>query len=95
LNRQSKTKVNLKLSSMNLEIITPAENLYKGEVRLVKVPGIKSPFTVLRNHAPIISVLEKGTIKIISEENESSSFEISGGIIEVNRNKIMVLADIE
>jgi len=78
---------------MNLEIITPVENLYKGEVDLVKVPGIKDPFTILRNHAPIISILEKGTIKIIDKQNESYYFDISGGIIEVNRNKIMVLAD--
>ncbi len=79
---------------MNLEIITPSVDLYKGEVKLVKVPGIKDPFTILRNHAPIISILEKGTIKIINEENEPFSFDISGGVIEVNRNKIVVLADI-
>lgn len=79
---------------MNLEIITPAENLYKGEVNIVKVPGIKDPFTILRNHAPIISILKKGTIKIITKENESSSFDILGGVIEVNRNNIVVLADI-
>ena len=79
---------------MNLEIITPVENLYKGEVKLVKVPGIKDPFTILRNHAPIISILDKGTIKIINKENEPSFIEILGGVIEVNRNKIVVLADI-
>ncbi len=80
---------------MDLEIITPAESLYKGEVNLVRVPGTKGPFTILRNHAPIISTLEKGTVKIIDKHNETSYIEVLGGIIEVNRNKIIVLADLE
>ncbi len=80
---------------MDLEIITPAERLYKGEVNIVMVPGTKGPFTILKNHAPIISTLEKGTIKIIDKDNEISYVEVLGGIVEVNRNKIIVLADIE
>ena len=80
---------------MNLEIITPAEKLYQGEVNLVRVPGTNGPFTILRNHAPIISTLEKGTVKIVDKQNETSYIEVLGGIVEVNRNKIIVLADIE
>ncbi len=80
---------------MDLEIITPAERLYKGEVNIVMVPGTKGPFTILKNHAPIISTLEKGTIKIVDKDNETSYIEVLGGIVEVNRNKIIVLADIE
>ena len=85
----------LKLNIVNLEIITPAERLYQGEVNLVRVPGTKGPFTILRNHAPIISTLEKGTVKIVDKKNETSYIEVLGGIVEVNRNKIIVLADIE
>lgn len=85
----------LKLNIVNLEIITPAERLYQGEVNLVRVPGTKGPFTILRNHAPIISTLEKGTVKIVDKQNETSYIEVLGGIVEVNRNKIIVLADIE
>ena len=80
---------------MNLEIITPAEKLYQGEVNLVRLPGTKGSFTILRNHAPIISTLEKGTVKIVDKQNETSYIEVLGGIVEVNRNKIIVLADIE
>lgn len=80
---------------MNLEIITPAEKLYQGEVNLVRVPGTKGSFTILRNHAPIISTLERGTVKIVNEQDETSYIEISGGIVEVKRNKIVVLADTE
>jgi F-type H+-transporting ATPase subunit epsilon len=80
---------------VNLEIITPAESLYKGEVNIVRVPGTKGSFTILKNHAAIISTLEKGTIKIVDKNNKTSFIEVLGGIVEVNRNKIIVLADIE
>jgi F-type H+-transporting ATPase subunit epsilon len=80
---------------VNLEIITPAEKLYQGEVNIVRVPGTKGPFAILKNHAPIISTLEKGTVKIVDKNNKTSYIEVSGGIVEVNRNKIIVLADIE
>lgn len=80
---------------MNLEIITPVEKLYQGEVNIVRLPGTKGPFTILRNHAPIISTLEKGTVKIVDKHNKTSYIEVLGGIVEVNRNKIIVLADID
>lgn len=80
---------------MNLEIITPAEKLYQGEVDIVSLPGTKGPFTILKNHAPIISTLEKGTVKIVDKNNKTSYIDVLGGIVEVNRNKIIVLADIE
>ena len=79
---------------MNLEIISPGEKLYDGKVKFVKVPGTMGSFAILRNHAPIISTLEKGSIKIISQDNKTSYVDIAGGIIEVNKNKIVVLADI-
>lgn len=79
---------------MNLEILTPGERLFEGKVKLVKVPGTKGSFAILRNHAPIISTLQQGSIKIIGQDNKTSFIDIKGGIIEVNRNKIVVLADI-
>jgi F-type H+-transporting ATPase subunit epsilon len=80
---------------VDLEIITPAEKLYQGEVDIVRLPGTKGPFTILKNHAPIISTLEKGTVKIVDKNNKTSYIEVLGGIVEVNRNKIIVLADLE
>lgn len=78
---------------MNLEIITPEKKLYNGKIVSVKVPGKKGSFAVLRNHAPLISSLDKGTIKIIAENNEVINYDIHGGVIEVNKNKIIILAD--
>lgn len=79
---------------MNLEIITPEKKLYEGVVKLVRVPGTKGSFAILNNHAPIISTLEKGKIKIISENDQTSFIEVSGGVIEVNDNNITILAEV-
>jgi F-type H+-transporting ATPase subunit epsilon len=79
---------------MNIEIITPEKKLYQGNVKLVKVPGTKGSFEILHNHAPIISTLEKGTIKVVSDTDETVYIDVEGGIVEVMHNNIIVLADI-
>lgn len=78
---------------MNLQIITPDKTVFKGEVKLVQVPGSKGSFQILRNHAPIISTLDPGDVKIIDEEDKTSFISISGGVIEVKNNKIIILAE--
>ena len=79
---------------MQLEIITPEKKIYTGEIKLVQVPGSKGSFEILNNHAPIISTLEKGDIKIIDLQDRIVYFDISGGVIEVNHNKIIILAEL-
>ena len=78
---------------MLLEIIAPDKKLYSGEVDLVQVPGSKGSFEILRNHAPIISTLEEGRIKIVDTRGGTTFFEVNGGVIEVKNNKIIVLAE--
>ena len=78
---------------MFLEIITPEEKLFEGEVSYVKFPGTDGEFGVLNNHAPIISTLTKGTIEVTDINNLRNSFEIKGGVIELKNNKIIVLSD--
>jgi F-type H+-transporting ATPase subunit epsilon len=78
---------------MLLEIIAPDQKLYSGEVDLVQVPGSKGSFEILRNHAPIISTLEKGQIKIVDTKGGIRFFEVDGGVIEVKNNKIIILAE--
>jgi len=91
---------------MYLEIVSPETTLFKGEVDSVSVPGVNGDFEMLNNHAPIVSILKEGFVKIsgnisIDEEN-TSKFEqkdkgfwlaINSGTIEMNANKIIVLAD--
>jgi F-type H+-transporting ATPase subunit epsilon len=76
---------------MQIEIITPDKSLFSGEAISVKFPGIGGKFETLNNHANIISSLEKGTIVVKTSEG-SKEFEITGGIVEFLKNKIIVLA---
>jgi|TARA_Y100001978_G_C23550213_1_gene364132 F-type H+-transporting ATPase subunit epsilon len=75
---------------MQLEIITPDKVLYTGDIIGVKVPGKAGSFEVLNNHAPLISSLDKGVVRV-KDAQGSHNFEISGGIIEVMGNKVIVL----
>jgi F-type H+-transporting ATPase subunit epsilon len=79
---------------VKLEIITPDKTLYEGKIKSINVPGSKGSFTVLHNHAPIISTLEKGKLKIITEDQKTEIIEIKGGVIEVKKNMIILLAEI-
>jgi len=77
---------------VKLEIITPEKRLFEGKVKLVQVPGAKGSFEILKNHAPIISTLNPGRIKVITEGNKQEFFEIVSGIVEVKSNFITILA---
>lgn len=78
---------------MYLEIITPDEKVFEGDVNLVQLPGSKGSFTLLQNHAPIISTLEKGTIKVTDVLGKTHFFSVSSGVIENLANKIIVLVE--
>jgi F-type H+-transporting ATPase subunit epsilon len=78
---------------MLVEIVTPDKTVYSGEAKLIQVPGHNGLFEILKNHAPIISTLGKGRIKIEEESGQVLFFEIDGGIIENKDNKIIVLAE--
>jgi len=62
---------------------------------MVQLPGTKGSFEILNNHAPIISTLEKGIIRVKDKEKEILSLEIQGGVIEAKENNIIVLAEVE
>ena len=78
---------------MLLEIISPDKKMFSGEVKSIRVPGSKGSFEILKNHAPIISTLDKGMIYILDDEGKRTSFEIDGGVIEAKNNRIIVLAE--
>ena len=91
---------------MYLEIVTPEAILFSGEVTSVTVPGVQGEFQMLENHAPIISLLGKGNVKVQGEmnleqsiadrftkENGMTVLAINSGTIEMKDNKVIVLAD--
>lgn len=78
---------------MYLEIITPDKKVFEGEVKLIQLPGGKGAFEILNNHAPIISTLEKGKIKIQDMNGKELFFDVEGGVVENKSNKIIVLVE--
>ncbi|MCW5899368.1 MAG: ATP synthase F1 subunit epsilon [Flavobacteriales bacterium] len=77
---------------MRVEIITPDKVLYKGEASYVGVPGIDGGMGFLENHAPLITVLKAGEVKVTTAEGEKT-FPVNGGVVEVMGNTVLVLAE--
>ena len=75
---------------MTLEIISPQEVVFKGDAQSVTLPGELGKFTVLRNHAPLISVLVEGTIAYRTPTGEENTYAIKGGLADVDNNVISV-----
>ena len=79
---------------MNLEILTPEKKLYSGDVYGVQMPGISGSFEVLEKHAPLVSALKAGRLKVLkNKQNDTAQFEIQGGFAEVLNNKVTVLVE--
>jgi len=78
---------------MLLEIVTPEKKMFSGEVDLIQLPGISGSFVILKNHAPIISTLDRGVIRIKTTDGQEELFDVDGGVVECKKNIITVLAD--
>jgi len=78
---------------MRIEIVTPDKKIFEGDIKSVRVPGRKGSFQVLKDHAPIVSTLERGSVIMVNQDGIETGYEISGGVIEVKANKIILLAD--
>ena len=78
---------------LNLEIITSEKLLFTGEIKIVKLPGVSGSFEIRENHAPIISTLMQGKIKVKEINDMVSYFEIKGGLVELSKNDVKVLVE--
>jgi len=93
---------------MTLEIVSPETALFKGEVTSVTLPGVDGSFQILNHHAPIVSILKEGDVKIVASnfdfskeasgkfvkvDNNTYTLAINSGTIEMNDNKVIVLVD--
>jgi F-type H+-transporting ATPase subunit epsilon len=78
---------------MKIEIITPDQKIFEGDIKSVRVPGKKGSFQVLKDHAPIISTLDNGPVILTDHNGARTQYEINGGVIEVKFNKIILLAE--
>lgn len=78
---------------MIVEIITPEKSLFNGEAKLVQLPGIDGSFEIMNHHAPMITTLSGGKIKVIENNGNKLFFDISGGLVEASENKVSILAE--
>jgi F-type H+-transporting ATPase subunit epsilon len=77
---------------MHLEIITPEKKVFEGEVTIVTFPGSDGSFQVMNDHAPLVSLLKDGQVVYKTKES-TEQVAITGGVVEVLKNKVIVLAD--
>jgi F-type H+-transporting ATPase subunit epsilon len=78
---------------MKIEIITPDNKVFEGDVKSIRVPGQKGSFQVLKDHAPIISTLSSGPVIMVDQAGNEKRYHISGGVVEVKMNRIILLAE--
>lgn len=80
------------MTQLNLEIITPEKPIFKDSIESVTIPGTQGNFQILKDHAPLISSFEIGIVKVKNTSAETY-YVTSGGTVEVNQNRVLVLAD--
>lgn len=78
---------------MKLEIITPDKKLFEGSVRSAIFPGSEGSFGVLKGHAPMIATLKAGKVQLTEENNNQLEFPVKGGVVEVRKDMVIVLAE--
>jgi F-type H+-transporting ATPase subunit epsilon len=78
---------------MTLEILTPEKKLFSGDVYGVQLPGITGLFEVLDKHAPMVSALGKGNIKVLNDKTATTNYVIASGFVEILNNKVSVLVE--
>jgi F-type H+-transporting ATPase subunit epsilon len=77
---------------MHLEIITPEKKIFEGDVTVITFPGSDGSFQVMNDHAPLVSLLKDGQVVYKTKES-TEQVAITGGVVEVLKNKVIVLAD--
>ncbi len=77
---------------MQIEILTADESIFSGEATIANFPGKDGSFGVMNDHAPMTAALKKGNI-IVTTSTGEQTFEVQGGVVEVLKNKVMVLAE--
>ena len=80
--------------SLELNIYTPLGNAFNGKVRHIQVPATEGKLGILKNHAPFVTTLEKGILKVETEEGENKEFSTESGVVEVLDNIVTVVTQL-
>jgi len=76
---------------MNIVILSPEQEIFSGPVKAVRVPGSSGSFEMLENHAPVVSALDAGEVRLTLPNGEKKTFRIEGGFVEMLNNEISLL----
>lgn len=76
---------------MKINVLSPDKEIFAGEIQSVKVPGVSGQFEILQNHAPIVSALVEGPIRIRKSSGDDFTFTIKKGFVEVLYNEVSLL----
>jgi F-type H+-transporting ATPase subunit epsilon len=79
--------------AFTLEIVTPKKLVFSGEITSFSAPGVVGGFQVLKNHAPLLSSIGVGEVKLVDLAGNESRYAASGGVVEVHDNKVVMLAE--
>lgn len=78
---------------MHLNILSPDQTLYEGDIQKLLLPGKDGKFGILKGHAPLISALQEGVVKVTDNNGSEEEIGIKGGVIEVKQDRVIVLAE--
>lgn len=76
---------------MKVKITKPDSTLYDGDAKLLQLPGTGGLFEIMNNHAPIISSLRRGVIRLVTHDDQEQTFDIRGGVVKGQRNDLLIL----
>lgn len=76
-----------------MEIVTPDEKIFEGEVVTATFPGTHGSFQVLNNHAPLISIIGRGEVRYMEDKKKEEILTVEGGVVEVLRSKVILLVE--
>jgi F-type H+-transporting ATPase subunit epsilon len=76
---------------MTISILSPEKQIFSGEITSVTVPGTSGQFEMLKNHAPIVASLGKGSVRVQKADGETMKFDIDGGFVEMLNNEVALL----
>lgn len=76
---------------MKVKITKPDSTVFEGDAKLIQLPGTGGLFEIMNNHAPIISSLGKGSLRIVDTDDHEHTFDIRGGVVKGQQNDILIL----
>lgn len=80
-------------NTFHAQVLTPDGSLFEGEIISIRVPGVQGSFTMLHNHAPIVSTLGVGAVVITQPDNSETVYAVNGGFVEMSDNNMTLLAE--